>query len=114
MRRTLLLVPALFLIAAAPPVSLMDQAEALYTGTQGRIDLPQARKLYEKAAAGGDPLAVLRVALHRHLGKCGFPKEPVLADAGNVWALHNLACARKPKSQGMTSGSEIWSQNLRV
>lgn len=64
-----------------PPPSPLQQAEALYSGTGGRVDEARARQLFEAAAAGGDPLARYRLATLLRLGEGTFPKDPARAQA---------------------------------
>lgn len=70
----------LFLMLLLPaqdlPPSKLDQAIALYIGTEGVVDYPKARALFEAAAESGEPLAVMWLARCIFAGRAGFPVQP--------------------------------------
>jgi TPR repeat protein len=61
--------------AGEPAADALARAEALYTGSAGRVDEAAARQLFEAAAAAGDPRARLRVATLRYLGGAGLERD---------------------------------------
>ncbi len=65
--------------SAIAPDPVLHEAEALYSGIGGVFDPTAAWPLFEKAAAGGDASASLRLALLLHLGTRGAPKDAARA-----------------------------------
>lgn len=81
---------------------ILERAESLSSGSGGRVDEREARALFERAEATGEPVAGLRVAILRHLGRSGFPADPARAAglAGPVLeAVRGLAETGDPAAQ---------------
>lgn len=62
--------------------AVLEEAEALCTGTGGARDLEAAPALFVEAAESGDAVAQFRLAALRFLGTCGFSQEPDAAAKG--------------------------------
>lgn len=69
----------------------LQRAEALCSGVGGRLDLEEARRLFETAAATGEAAARLRVAILRALGTCGFAADRQRAEGEAAAVLPELA-----------------------
>ena len=56
-------------------LALLRQAIGLFDATDGRVDLPRARQLFEQAARSGHPLAVMWLAKLHYRGWAGFEED---------------------------------------
>jgi TPR repeat protein len=109
-----MLLPASLAGEQAPDRSaweLLERAESLYSGSGGRVDEGEARSLFEKAEATGDPVARLRAATLRHLGRSGFDKDPARA-AGLAAAV--LDAVRRLAEKGDPAAQTAWATALLV